>query len=302
MKPATRALTEAEQARLARHFFARQIAVGAGAQPGSRLEAAFARVPREHFLDSAPWRISYGRDHAVVLAQNDPVVVYQDVMVEVQAARGINNGTPSLHARMLRHLSVRPGQHVVHLGAGAGYYSAVLAELTGPTGSVLAVEYDAELAVRAARNLAPWPQVRVVQGDALAMPPTDVDRIYVSFAVSRPAAPWLDRLRTGGRLLFPLSVPDPNLRRGVRRSAVGVALLVGNTGKGYAAQATIPVWFVWGAGEATGQGEAQTQLAAAFARGGASRVRSLIWRQPADPATSWFRDEDWALSFDPPPG
>ena len=40
----------------------------------------------------------------------------------------------------------KPGDHVVHIGIGTGYYTAILAELVGPTGRVTAIEYDASLA------------------------------------------------------------------------------------------------------------------------------------------------------------
>ena len=68
------------------------------------------------------------------------------MLVVLDPARGLNNGSPSLHALMLHHLAVRPGDRVLHVGAGAGYYSAMLAELAGPEGSVIAIEYDPRLA------------------------------------------------------------------------------------------------------------------------------------------------------------
>jgi len=41
------------------------------------------------------------------------------------------------------------GEHVVHIGAGVGYYTAILAKLVGAEGRVTAIEFDAELAARA---------------------------------------------------------------------------------------------------------------------------------------------------------
>jgi protein-L-isoaspartate(D-aspartate) O-methyltransferase len=46
------------------------------------------------------------------------------------------------------------GDHVVHVGAGTGYYSAILAEMVGRTGRVTAIEIDPLLAARAKENLA----------------------------------------------------------------------------------------------------------------------------------------------------
>jgi FkbM family methyltransferase len=49
---------------------------------------------------------------------------------------------------------VQPGSRCVVAGAGIGLHAVRLARLTGPTGEVIAVEPDPELARRAARNIA----------------------------------------------------------------------------------------------------------------------------------------------------
>ncbi|MDP1051514.1 hypothetical protein, partial [Klebsiella quasipneumoniae] len=66
----------------------------------------------------------------------------------LDAARGINNGSPVLHARWLHALQPRAGEVVAHIGAGKRYYTSILSQLVGPRGKVLAVECDAKLAAR----------------------------------------------------------------------------------------------------------------------------------------------------------
>ena len=113
----------------------------------------------------------------------------------------------------------QPGEHVVHVGAGVGYYTAILAELVGTTGRVTAIEYDAELAARAMANLAQAPRVRVVRGDGTRVLFEPADVIYVNAGATRPADIWLDRLKEGGRLILPLTADGfPN--RDVRHGAV----------------------------------------------------------------------------------
>ena len=85
----------------------------------------------------------------------------QDVVVGLATERLINNGEPSLHARCLGALAPKPGEHVLHVGAGTGYYSAVLAELVGEAGRVEAYEIEADIAARAAANLGDRPNVKV---------------------------------------------------------------------------------------------------------------------------------------------
>jgi protein-L-isoaspartate(D-aspartate) O-methyltransferase len=84
----------------------------------------------------------------------DPRHLYHDVLIAIDEERGLNNGQPSLWASLYDQLNLAPGANVVHVGVGAGYYSAVVAEIVGPQGKVTAVEIDPALAVRARTHLA----------------------------------------------------------------------------------------------------------------------------------------------------
>ena len=168
-----------------------------------RIEKAFAAVPREDFAGPPPWHIGagglYGRT-----SDDDPARLYDDVLVAIDARRGINNGQPSLHALSIDALGVKDGETVLHIGAGAGYYTAILAHLVGPTGRVVAYEIEPDIAERARANLAGFPQVelRARSGVDEALPKAGC--IYVNAAASHPVRAWLDALKVGGRLLFPL--------------------------------------------------------------------------------------------------
>jgi protein-L-isoaspartate(D-aspartate) O-methyltransferase len=120
--------------------------------------------------------------------------------------------------RALIAAAPQPGEHVVHVGAGVGYYTAILAELVGATGRVTAIEFDGELAARATANFAQTPHVHVVHGDGTRIVFEPVDIIYVDAGATRPADAWLDRLKEGGRLILPLTTdgfPNRDVRRGV---------------------------------------------------------------------------------------
>jgi protein-L-isoaspartate(D-aspartate) O-methyltransferase len=125
-------LFDQEGLAIVRRAFARQMLAHAGVR-NDRLERAFAMIRREDFLGTDPWRI-VGHPPGPPLPVNDPVYAYQDAVFALVPERGVNNGSPSLHAKMLNDLAVEPGQHIAHIGAGAGYYSAMLAELTGVSG------------------------------------------------------------------------------------------------------------------------------------------------------------------------
>ena len=99
----------------------------------------------------------------------------------------------------------QPGEHVVHIGAGVGYYTAILAHMVGESGRVTAVEFDSGLAVRLAANFSGHPNVRSLQGDGAQIEFDPADVIYVNAGATRPSDIWLDRLNDGGRLILPLT-------------------------------------------------------------------------------------------------
>src|SRR5205814_3463239 len=118
---------------------------------------------------------------------------------------------PSLWAHLYDQLDLEPGAHIVHVGAGTGYYSAILAEIVGHNGKVTAIEIDPELAATAHRNLAlAWPQAVVVATDGFAFRPDQpADAIIVNAGVTHPALAWVDSLAAeNGRLLVPLTTAE----------------------------------------------------------------------------------------------
>ena len=135
-------------------------------------------------------------------------MLYQDVLVALDASRRLNTGQPSLHARALAALAPGLGDDVVHVGAGGGYYTALLAELVGPGGSVRAFEIDPALARFARANLRGYRSVELVHGGATDAPLGEVDRIHVNAGLSHPPWAWLEALRPGGTLCAPVTGSD----------------------------------------------------------------------------------------------
>ncbi len=280
-----------------RRAYAERITALAGVTE-QRIVSAFAAVPREAFLGPGPWRV-HGRRGSATVPQTDLEAIYDNVLITLDEARGVNTGEPSLHALMLAALEPRDGERVLHVGAGRGYYSAILAELVGQTGSVTAVEVDARLAAEARRSLAPWPQVRVVVGDGAEHPAAEVDRVYVNAAVTRPAPRWLDWLAPGGRIVLPLGVPSAPAGPGGPRHAVdGGVIVLERTGSGFAARWLCAAVFVMAEGALAPQAE-ETAIRRAFATGMMERIKSLVRGPAADPARCPLWTPEWALSLDP---
>ncbi|WP_029031274.1 protein-L-isoaspartate O-methyltransferase family protein [Salinarimonas rosea] len=290
---------------IVRRAFARQMMCHAH-RPHAGLEAAFAVEPRERYLGPPPWRMASPAGYRDV-ASTDPAVLYQDVLFALAEERSVNNGSPSLHARWLAALAPMPGERVLHVGAGTGYYTALIARCVGEAGRVLAVEVDPVLAQAARANLAHLPHVRAVAGDGAHFPEEDVDVVYVNASVERPAPAWLDRLAAGGRILFPLGVAGEDRPGGLlARTGIGIGLLARRRGAGdgiLAARAVGPAQFVRAESE-TGALRATPDeregLRRALKGGGAEFVRSLRWRIPASPSGTWHAGPDWSLSYEEP--
>jgi protein-L-isoaspartate(D-aspartate) O-methyltransferase len=275
----------------ARRWFAEELRHTAHVRSPSVVEA-FAAVPREHFAGPGPWRVlsPLGGPDYWTTDDADPRRLCHDVLVAIDETRRLNNGQPSLWAARFDQLGLKPGDRVIHVGAGLGYYGAILAEIVGLTGEVTAIEIDPGLAERARANLArSWPQAKVIATDGFAFRADEpVDAIVVNAGVSHLALPWLDSLKgDGGRLLVPLT--NANLW--------GAFLGVERWGARY------PVRFASRVGiiACTGgrDAEAEARLAAALARTDYTAIKSLR-RPPEEPDdTCWLVGEGWWLSTAP---
>jgi protein-L-isoaspartate(D-aspartate) O-methyltransferase len=265
-----------------RRFFGDWVTASAEADD-PRIADAFASIPREDFLGPGPWLALANTDY-VRTPSADVRLLYQNIVFSLKPDKHLNNGEPTLHARCLAAVSPQAGERVLQVGAGGGYYTAILATLVGPQGRVEAREVEPELIAAATTNLAPYKQVTVVGRSGIESPLPESDVIYVCAGATAPMRSWLDALAMGGRLIFPMT---PQWDR-------GGMLLVTRKPTGLAARFVSPAWFIPCTG-AQDPVEADA-LRAAMSRGGSDDVRSLR-RAPEPPdETCWLAGKDWWLS------
>lgn len=280
----------------ARHWFAEELRHTAHVRSPAVVEA-FAIVPREHFAGLGPWRVisPMGGKEYWTTDDASPLHLYHDILVAIDEGRWLNNGQPSLWASLYDQLGLARGNHVVHIGTGTGYYSAILAEIVGATGHVTAVEIDPGLAARSRENLAAaWPQASVVTADGFTFRPEwPADAVIVNAGVSHLSLTWLDALApNNGRLLVALTGVD----------WWGAYLMITRRAGG---TRRYPAKFVSRAGVIACVGGrdplAEARLQAALQGSPFTAIQSLR-RAPEEPdETCWLAGEGWWLSTAPAP-
>lgn len=282
--------------RIIRAAYARQIMAAANVD-NPRVAQAFAAIPREDFVGPGPWLMLrwWQRDY-MATPDADPVYLYTNDLVALMPERRLNNGQPSLHAHLMQQASPAAGEHVVHVGTGTGYYTALLAHLVGPSGRVTGIEYDPDLAARARANLAPYVNVAIIEGDGTRVPFDPADVIYVNAGCTRPAEHWLDRLADGGRLILPLT-SDQGFKGGAAEEVArsGAVFRIRRKGPGYhaawiSAVAIIPC-------DGGRDAKSEKALAEAFAAGGWQKVTRLHRDSDIPEAHCWLRGDGWCLAY-----
>jgi protein-L-isoaspartate(D-aspartate) O-methyltransferase len=285
-------MDQATRLAIVRAAYAKQVLASVGISDGS-VETAFATVERERYLGPGPWPILRFSGY-VPSPDADPVYLYDDILVGIVPERGLNNGMPSYHAPLIAKAALKAGEHVVHVGAGVGYYTAIMAHLVGNAGKVTAIEFDPVLAQRAAANLSSASNVRVIEGDGSAVPFDVADLIYVNAGATRPADCWLDRLADGGRLILPLTAGRTLPPKG-QVARHGAVFRIERRGADYFAQwiSAVGVYPCEGNRDAV----SEAALDKALQAGGWEKVTRLHRTGDLPEERCWLRAPGWALAY-----
>ena len=157
----------------------------------ARVLEAMRTVPREEFVD-----------------ERHRASAYQDAPLPISDGQTISQ--PYIVALMAEAAHIGPTDHVLEVGAGSGYASAVLSRVAG---SVVAVERHRSLAAGAEARLKAlgYSNVAVVHGDGSLGCPAHApfDAIVVSAGGPDVPQALMEQLRIGGTLVIPVG-HDPN--------------------------------------------------------------------------------------------
>lgn len=268
----------------ARRTFAEELRVVAHLSD-ERVVDAFAAVPRERFVGDGPWRILNMFDGYWTTADDDPRHLYHNVLVALDERSGLNTGEPSLWAYHFDRLGIKAGDRVLQVGTGSGYFTAILAELAGPSGRVLGLEIDASLVAAAERNLTAWPQASVRLVDGIVPVEDRWDAVIAFAGATAPPRDWVDALDEGGRALMPLTGSE----------RWGFMLRVDRRGIGFSARSAGPCRFFHCAG-ARDDSEAAALSRATADSVGQRDLKSLRRDVHEADESCWLHGDGWCLS------
>jgi protein-L-isoaspartate(D-aspartate) O-methyltransferase len=168
-----------------------------------RVLRAMAKVPRHEFV---PVEV---QDYAYL---NRPIPIGFDKTIS----------QPLMVAVMTDLLELKPDDVVLEIGTGLGYQSAVLAELAGKVYSVEMIDELAQAAVKRLKrqgytNIA----VRVGNGYYGWPEHAPFDKMIVTAATDLIPPPLINQLKSGGRMVIPLGLPEAQQLVLARKDPVG---------------------------------------------------------------------------------
>lgn len=145
---------------------------------------------------------------------------YEDSAVPIGGGQTISQ--PYVQALSCQQLELRGGEHVLEVGTGSGYQTALLAQLCG---RVTSIERLPVLADAARAALAPlgFANIHLLTGDGTLgwAPGAPYDGMIVAAGGPVIPAPLVQQLKIGGRMVVPVGPTDQQQLMLVTRTAEG---------------------------------------------------------------------------------
>ncbi|ORZ35520.1 Pcmt1-prov protein [Catenaria anguillulae PL171] len=172
---------------------------GAGIIKSQRVKDAMLAVDRNTFVPGLPASLAY--------ADSPQSIGF-----------GATISAPHMHAYALEHLEpyLKPGSHVLDVGAGSGYLAACMLRMIDPQGVVVAIDHIPELVQMAHGHLTTWDaesltsgRIICITGDGRKGFPTQAPYSAIHVGAAAPKIPQdlIDQLASPGRMFIPVG-PD----------------------------------------------------------------------------------------------
>jgi protein-L-isoaspartate(D-aspartate) O-methyltransferase len=118
---------------------------------------------------------------------------------------------PLVVAFMLELLDPRPGDKILDVGSGSGWTSAILAQIVGEKGKVIAIDIVPELVEFGKKNISKYDFVKkgralfiCADGSKGYQKESPYDKILASASAIELPKAWKEQLKIGGRIVTPI--------------------------------------------------------------------------------------------------
>ena len=154
----------------------------------SAIEKALISVDRKHFVSASNVKNAY-KDHPLHIGSGQTI------------------SQPSTVVYMLENLHIHSGQHILDIGSGSGWTTALLAYLVGKSGTVMGLERQPDLITLGQLNIKKYGFKNACIQAAetnLGLPGRKFDRILVSAAAETLPEALLSQLTDTGTCVIPV--------------------------------------------------------------------------------------------------
>jgi len=118
---------------------------------------------------------------------------------------------PLVVAFMLEQLQPQPGDKILDIGSGSGWTTALLAEIVGSGGKIIAIEIISELKEFGEKNVAKYNFIEkgivkfvCADGSKGYKKEAPFNKILASASARELPKAWKDQLKVGGRIVTPI--------------------------------------------------------------------------------------------------
>lgn len=137
---------------------------------------------------------------------------YSDQEIDIGFGQSLDK--PTTIAQQIRHLAPKSGGKYLEIGMGTGYMAAILGEIVGEKGQVIALERILFLIDQARKNLDKYPKLNKIvnilfkDGRDGLMNESPYDGIVASVAYPGIPSELIKQLKLGARLVIPTDKDD----------------------------------------------------------------------------------------------
>jgi protein-L-isoaspartate(D-aspartate) O-methyltransferase len=198
---------------------------------------------------------------------------------------------PSVVTGWIDDLRPVAGEHVVQIGTGMGFYSALLSHLVGGEGKVTSFETNCNLARLARRHLSNYNNVEVREEDGIAAV-QKADVILSHVGTSTLPVNLINNLNVGGRAILTLS----STSNSISDVGIGAAFLFEKVTED-SIKATFSGFPFITTASCERSSQDELVIDNGFEQGGWEEVKSLtLGETELPPEHCWIQGKGWSLS------